>query len=157
LIFVHPTPSPDGGQSDKEKSSTLLRAEVAPQRRQRLFLSGVAVGSRQRGTVWFAFDPLDEPADVRVSSQSFERIVLSLEFLVVEDDVHVPVAGGAQTYRMVDLPPVERLLVSLVLVARPGDEVVPGQLSHRALTQFARAAVSVAHLPMLASAEATPK
>jgi hypothetical protein len=32
-----------------------------------------------------------------VSSQSFERIVLSLELLVVEDDVHVPVAGGAQT------------------------------------------------------------
>jgi hypothetical protein len=88
--------------------------------------------------------------------QSFERIVLSLELLVVEDDVHVPVAGGAQTYRTVNLPPVERLLVSLVLVARPGDEVVPGQLSHRALTQLARAAVSVAHIPMLASAEATP-
>jgi hypothetical protein len=157
LIFVHPTPSPDGGQNDNEKSSTLLRTGVAPQRRQRLFLSGVAVGSRRRGTVWFAFDPLDEPADLRVSSQSFKRIVLSLELLVVEDDVHVPVAGGAQSYRMVDLPPVERLLVSLVLVTRPGDEVVPGQLSHRALTQFARAAVSVAHIPMLASAEATLK
>lgn len=96
MIFVHPTPSPDGRQSDKEKSSTLLRAEVVSRGRQRLFLSGVAVGSRQRGTVWFAFDPLDEPADVRVSSQSFERIVLSLELLVVEDDVHVPVAGEAQ-------------------------------------------------------------
>jgi hypothetical protein len=157
LIFVHPTPSPDGRQNDKEKSSTLLRAEVAPQRRQRLFSSGVAVGSRRRGTAWFAFDPLDEPADIRVSSQSFERIVLSLELLVVEDDVHVPVAGEAQTYRMVELPPVERLLVSLVFVARPGDEVVPGQLSHRALTQLACAAVSVVHIPMLASAEATPK
>ena len=157
MIFVHPTPSPDGGQNDKEKSSTLLRTGVAPQRRQRLFLSGVAVGSRRRGTMWFALDPLDEPADLRVSSQSFERIVLSLELRVVEDDVHVPVVGGAQTYRTVNLPPVERLLVSLVLAARTGDEVVPGHLSYRALTQPARAAVSVAHFPMLASAEATPK
>jgi hypothetical protein len=157
LIFVHPTPSPDGGQNGKEKSTTPLRAEVGSRGRQRLFSSGVAVESRRRGTVWFAFDPLDELADVRVSSQGFERIVLSLKLLVVEDDVHVPVAGGAQTYRTVNLPPVERLLVSLVLAARPGDEVVPGQLSYRALTQPARAAVSVAHLPMLASAEATPK
>ena len=56
-----------------------------------------------------------------------------------------------------DLLPVERLLVSLVLVARPGDEVVPGQLLHRATTQPARAAVNVAHAPMLASAEMGPR
>ena len=55
-----------------------------------------------------------------------------------------------------DLLPVERLLVSLVLVARPGNEVVPGQLLHRATTQPARAAVNVAHAPMLASAEVAP-
>ena len=55
--------------------------------RRRLFLSGVALGSRRHGTVWFPFDPLDEPADIRVGFQGLERVVLSLELLVVEDDV----------------------------------------------------------------------
>src|ERR687897_521512 len=53
LIYLHPTPSPDGRQNDKEKSTTPLRAEVASRGRQRLFLSGVALGSRRRGAVWF--------------------------------------------------------------------------------------------------------
>src|SRR5918995_6524966 len=97
LIYLHPTPSPDGRQNDKGKSTTPLRAEVASRGRQRLLLSGVALGSRRRGAVWFPFDPLDEPADIGVGFQGLERVVLSLELLVVEDDVHVPMAGGAQT------------------------------------------------------------
>ena len=66
-------------------------------------------------------DPIDELAYARVRPQGFERVVLPFELLVVEDSVYVPVAGGTETYRVVDLSPVESLLVPLILVARLGD------------------------------------
>ncbi len=71
--------------------------------------------------MWLLADPLDEPANVRVSLEDLERVVLALEVLVVENRVYVPVAGRAEVYRAVDLLPVEGLLVPLVLVARPRD------------------------------------
>lgn len=71
-------------------------------------------------------DPINELPHARVGLQGFERVVLPFELLVVEDSMYVPVAGGTQTYRMVDLPAVESLLVSLILMARLGDKVVAG-------------------------------
>ena len=63
--------------------------------------------------------------------------------------MYVPVAGGTETYRVVDLSPVESLLVPLILMARLGDKVVPGQPLYRPAAQPAgsalRAAVSLAH------------
>jgi hypothetical protein len=106
-----------------------------------------------RSAVWLLADPLDEPVDVRVGLEGLDGVVLPLKLLVVEDNVYMPVAGRTEINRAVDLPPIERLLVALVLVARPGDEVVAGQLLHRASAQAARsaprAAVSLAHLPIL--------
>jgi hypothetical protein len=106
-----------------------------------------------RGAMRLLADPLDEPVDIRVGLEGLDGVVLPLELLVVEDDVYMPVAGRTEADRTVDLPPVEGLLVSLVLVARPGNEVVAGQLLHRASAQPARstprAAISLAHLPIL--------
>ena len=48
--------------------------------------------------MWLLADPLDEPANVRVSLEGLERVVLALEFLVVEDSVYMPVVGRAETY-----------------------------------------------------------
>ena len=117
-------------------------------------LSDVAAGARP-GAVRFLADPGDEPLHVGVGSQGFERIVLALQLLVVEDGVYVPVAGGAETDREVDLPPVEGLLVALVLVARPGDEVMPRQPLHLPATELAGSspctAFRLVHVPMLAA------
>src|SRR3954470_5484382 len=53
-----------------------------------------------------------------------------------------------------NLSPVKSLLVSLVLVARPRNEVVTGQLPHRAAAQATRSALGaiahLAHVPILA-------
>jgi hypothetical protein len=85
-------------------------------------LSDVAADARRpNSAVWLLADPLDEPANVRVSLEGLERVVLAFELLVVENRVYVPVAGRAEVYRAVDLLPVEGLLVPLVLVARPRD------------------------------------
>ncbi len=94
-------------------------------------------------------DPLDESTHVGVGRQGFERVVLPFEILVVEDGVYVPVAGGTETHRAVDLSPVESLFVSLILMARLGDEVVAGQPLYCPTAQPAgfalRAAVRLAH------------
>ena len=68
-----------------------------------------------------AADPLDKPANVGVCLEGLERVVLALEFFIVENGVYVPVAGRAEAYRAMYLLPVERLLVPLVLVARLRD------------------------------------
>lgn len=49
----------------------------------------------------------------------------------------VPVARTAEVYGTVDLLPVERLLVALVLVARPGDEVVASEVYCRPSAELA--------------------
>jgi hypothetical protein len=71
-------------------------------------------------------DPLDESADVGLGPESFERVVLALQLLVVQDGMYVPVAGGTEIDGTMDLSPVEGLFVPFVFVARPWDEVVPG-------------------------------
>lgn len=94
-------------------------------------------------------DPLDEPTHVGVGLQGFERVVLPFEILVVQDGVYVPVAGGTETHRAVDFSPVESLFVSLIPMARLGDEVVAGQPLYCPAAQPAgpalRAAVSLTH------------
>ena len=94
-------------------------------------------------------DPLNKLAHARVRPQGFERVVLPFELLVIEDSVYVPVTGGTETHRVVDLSSVESLLVSLIFMARLGDEVVAGQPLYRPAAQPAgsalRAAVSLAH------------
>jgi hypothetical protein len=90
-----------------------------------------AAGGRSGRAVGLLGDPGDEPLDVGVGPQGFERVVVALEFFVVQDGVDVPVAGRAEADGAVDLLPVEGLFVALVFVARPRDEVVPRQPPYR--------------------------
>ncbi len=114
-----------------------------------------ATAGARPGTVRFLANPGDELLHVGVGSQGFERVVLAFQLLVVEDGVYVPVAGRAETDREVNLPPVEGLLIALVLVARPGDEVMTGRPLHLPATEFAGsspcAAFRLVHVSMLAA------
>ncbi len=119
-------------------------------------LPDAAAGARP-GAVRFLADPGNESLYVGVGSQGFECIVLALQLLIVEDGVYMPVAGRAEADRKVDLLTVEDLLVALVLVARPGDEVMPGQPLHLPPTELASsspcAAFRLVHYP---NASSTP-
>ena len=99
--------------------------------------------------MWLLADPLDELAHARVPFQSFERVVLPFELLVVKDGVYVPMAGRTQIHRVVNLSPVENLLVSLIFMACLGDEMVAGQPPYRPAAQATGsvlcAAVNLAH------------
>ena len=116
--------------------------------------SPFATQARSGRAVGLLADPGDELLDVRMGPQSFQGVVVALQLLVVEDRVDVTVARGAQADGAVYLLPVEGLLVSFVLVARPGDEVVARQPLHRAAAESALPApraVGVAHPPILST------
>ncbi len=99
----------------------------------------------------FLADPDDEPLYFGVGSQGVKRVVLALKLLIVKDNVYVPVARRAEADREVNLLTVKSLFVPLVLVARSGNEVMPGQPLHLPGTEFAVsspcAAFRLAHLP----------
>ncbi len=99
----------------------------------------------------FLANPGDEPLYFRVGSQSVKRIVIALKLLIVKDNVYVPVARRAEADREVNLLTVKSLFVSLVLMTRPGNEVVPGQPLHLPGTElavsFPCATFRLAHLP----------
>ena len=61
----------------------------------------------------------------------------------------MPVAGGTETHRVVNLSPVESLLVSLIFMTRLGDKMVAGQPLYCPAAQTTgsvlRAAVGLAH------------
>jgi hypothetical protein len=88
--------------------------------------------------VRLSFNPLDEPLHVGVGFEGLECVVLPFELLVWNLDVYVPMTGSTELYRTVHLLTMEHLLISLILVARPGNEVVPGQPLHRASAEPAR-------------------
>jgi hypothetical protein len=64
--------------------------------------------------------------------------------------MYVPMTGRTEVDCLVNLPPIERLLVALVFMARSGDEVVPGELLHCAVAETAGsalyAAIHLAHV-----------
>ena len=91
-----------------------------------------------------ALDPLDEPLHVGVGFEGLECVVLPFELLIWNLDVYVPMTGATELYRTVHLLTIERLLISLILVARPGNEVVPGQPLHRASAEPARSTLHAA-------------
>jgi len=101
--------------------------------------------------VRFLADPGDEPLHFRVGSQGVKRVVLALKLLIVKDNVYVLVARRAEADREVNLLTVKSLFVPLVLMTRPGNEVVPGQPLHLPGTELAVSspcvAFRLAHLP----------
>ncbi len=107
-----------------------------------LYLGGT--GDARPGTLRFLANPGDEPRYVGVGSQGLERVVLPLKFLVVEDGVYVPVTWRAEANRKVNYPPVEVLLVALVLVARPGDKMMPSQPLNLPVAELASSSLCAA-------------
>ncbi len=83
------------------------------------------------GALGFLADPVYEPADIRVGEEGLDRVVLAFEGLIVQGGVYVAVTRTAEVYGTVDLLPIERLLVALVLVARSGDEVMAREVDSR--------------------------
>lgn len=83
------------------------------------------------GALGLIADPVDEPADIRVREEGLDRVVLAFEGLIVQGGVYVAVTRTAEVYGTVDLLPIERLLVALVFVARPGDEVMAREVDSR--------------------------
>ena len=86
----------------------------------------------------FVFDPPCELRDIRVSSQSFERVVLALQLFDVDSGVDVLVAGTAkQRDTAMNVLPVEHLLVTLVLVPRLRNQMMARQFVHQTATKLA--------------------
>ncbi len=120
-----------------------------------LSLSGAVTNSRRRGAVRLTPYPFDELADVRVGLEGFERVVFTFEFLVGDRGVYVAVARSAEADRLEERLavgcPITTLatLVFDVFMARPGDEVMPGELLHPPATEptgfTPHAAVRLAH------------
>lgn len=82
--------------------------------------------------------PAREPGDSRMCGQRIDGVELSLERLVVEGGVDVGMARPAQQRKpMLDVAAIEVPLVPAVLVPRPGNQVVTGQLTNVPLAQFA--------------------
>jgi len=100
--------------------------------------------------VWLAPDPLDEHLYVGMSFEGLERVVRPLKFLIVEDSMYVPMTRRTEVDRLVNLPPIERLLVALVFMTRSGDEVVSGEPLHCSVAETAgpalHTAVHLAHV-----------